>query len=458
MAGIYPTPSPSLSSEEAERRRKRRRLQNDSSAETDATVSSTLSSEGYTVERYRVGAPPLQILPLATVKIEQSSRQAQALHPIRRQIGEQLQNFHISPDRRFEILYLCYRGIDGASSGSLTLVIHALWNEASAETWLKAVDGIRGILFGIPILASVKVEILSWQTMTKRRVNIIELEHPLVSAYESRILPSLRDILASEPKVWASLNSIDALRLGYLGSQKAPETFITPNPVVIRILVDWDLERRDWQVAEHEIKTLLIHESLADVEVLFERGDIVETAFNLRPPERGDGQGDVISHDYNDKVGMGVDIGPECYLQSWPSGRPIAGIYGTFGGYILAEEVPVKREAASDRLVVRSDKKSHAHCSSKEKNKKGSGDEADNPDIPKRLILGLTNYHVVRAAARGFRYLDENSEEKVEKEGAEGRNLQQAPKSPGKNPIPGSDLEGKCTDLLSFKRSRSYFN
>ena len=66
------TPPSTRGSEQVNRRAKRRRTQNNFSDEWAAMVSSTLFKEGFTSELYRVGAPPLQLLPLTTTEVQAS--------------------------------------------------------------------------------------------------------------------------------------------------------------------------------------------------------------------------------------------------------------------------------------------------------------------------------------------------------------------------------------------------
>ena len=64
----YPTSSTTTASQEYVRNAKRSRI-HDSSEESSATASTTISQTGFTMEKYRAGAPPLQLLPLFSADV-----------------------------------------------------------------------------------------------------------------------------------------------------------------------------------------------------------------------------------------------------------------------------------------------------------------------------------------------------------------------------------------------------
>ena len=54
--------------------------------------------------------------------------------------------------------------------------------------------------------------------------------------------------------------------------------------MTISIIVDWNLDRQDWALAERQITQVLDGEELHDVKVEFERGDVYPMTFPLRTP------------------------------------------------------------------------------------------------------------------------------------------------------------------------------
>ena len=92
----YPNPPLKVGSEELLRRTKRQRWQNNFSKQSSpSVVSSALSESGYTTEKWRVGAPPLQLLPLKSMEVDKSSPEHQIFDTLVPNIEEVLESWDI---------------------------------------------------------------------------------------------------------------------------------------------------------------------------------------------------------------------------------------------------------------------------------------------------------------------------------------------------------------------------
>ncbi|KAI4124222.1 MAG: hypothetical protein LQ338_004927, partial [Usnochroma carphineum] len=361
-----PTPSQSSSSGSSssyEQALKRRRVQNDSSSDDALQVppQSQVAREGYTSQKFRVGGPPLQILPLETTLIPHNHEVAVVLRELVPRIENALSFHQVERDVEDPVAFV-YRTIPEQMPAmeNMTAYVPATWNDSAPIQWLKAVDAIRAILVRDHRTRPIKVEIIAWQLTTPRNTEALEEDHPVVAAWPE-IRPQVHNILGETTIVRESWLTIIVLRRGY----NPPWSDIdgSPHPsVVLLIIMDYVINPWQWRAAEHKIRNLLTAHGLTDVEVEFERGENTIMTFPVREPTIAPKDVDIIKGPYNVSVGMGADFGPARYFDSAP-GQPIAGPTGTIGGYFT---------------VVRSD--------------------------GKRKKMGITNYHVVREVLQGFNY------------------------------------------------------
>ncbi|KAL9599531.1 MAG: hypothetical protein Q9219_003775 [cf. Caloplaca sp. 3 TL-2023] len=263
------------SSSNAERRR---RAQNTSIATPDVSIEILPGmASDYTVEKYRVGIPSLQTLPLEDYEPDQSDCSVQRVRQLEGQIKQILQSMQIDYENEEDDPALVYRTIHGEtrSDTQLTYLIKARWaNEDDGQRWYNAAAAIRTLFLSHLATRAVKVEILSWHLTAEKIVAIIEPDHLLVPAW-SLLRPQIIQIIDSFPKISAGWKSIDVIRMGYFSENGSP------TPVTVSITVDWDLYQADWQYAESQIKTLLNAHNFFDVEVHFERGDLDPTISDL---------------------------------------------------------------------------------------------------------------------------------------------------------------------------------
>ena len=123
--------------------RKRRRVQDSSTAGSELSITSSSSGGAYTAERYRVGIPALQLLPLLALL---------SICPLASaRVAEFLPRIHGLLERRYiefeeHDIDLCCRTIPGdtPSNDDLTLLVIAKWNsDNDGQNWYLAADDIR---------------------------------------------------------------------------------------------------------------------------------------------------------------------------------------------------------------------------------------------------------------------------------------------------------------------------
>ena len=365
MAQIsYPTPSATASSESGSRSAKRRRIQDSSSDALDLTINtgSAASSLTWTAEPYRVGIPPLQILPLENRALRSPSPLSARFKVLEPQIHQILRAREVLFDSDdVEVVYRVIPG-DDQTDDDLTCYIPATWtNDGDAQKWWDAANDLRRLFItDSAFTRNLKVELISWQLTAARDISVVERNHPLVGLWRPSINPRIHEILNKYTKLKDGWLTVDVLRIGF-STEMASVT-----PVTISITVDWHLDRRDWYSAEREMRAMLTDKGFSEVEVSFERGDVYPTAgFELRlPPKSATGMHEIYQNDYPTKIHMGFEFGPARYFTIGEGGPGISGPTATVGGYLEIRE-------------------------------KNGGDKAFKK-------YALTNYHCVRAAIEGY--------------------------------------------------------
>ncbi|MCJ1474788.1 hypothetical protein MMC13_003448 [Lambiella insularis] len=358
MSGQSPSPPSTVGSGEATSSTNRRRRQNNANEELAATVSSNLSEQGFTSERFRVGAPPLQLLPLESYPIDSTAPQQKiGFDQMLPRIKQILASKNVdAPQDEIELYYRRILGEPGL--GDLTVLIEANWNDEACQSWLYAVEAIRSLLASNPLTKDIKVEISSWQAFTEKAIEVVEADHPLVGAWPD-IKPYLHNILRSFPRLNNNWITIDVIRMDFV-------TAPLPYPIVVSITVDWSLDPKDWLLAENQIQALLTSRGFPQVRPEFERGNFQYAAgFPLQTLPDKHLWGDIIYADYEHRVTMGSDIGPAKYFRRHPSNLEMSGPSATLGGYVVARR------------------------------------EGEEP-----IKLGVTNYHAIRETMDGFMYID----------------------------------------------------
>ena len=354
-----PTPPQTVESSLSSQPAKRRRIQDSSTEGSDVSIVSGSSARTYTAEQYRVGVPALQLLPLSATEMSQPAPALNKFYEFLPEIESILQKSEIEYDD--ELVELVYRHIpdEEKSEDDLTVLILALWkDDDDGQKWLLAAQEIKTLLLSSFLTRRIKVELLSWQLIDPRTILPLEPEHPLVGAW-TRVNSRVHTILGETARLQEGWKTIDVLRLGYIRDDNQQ------TPVTISITVDWNLNRRDWALAERQIEQVLYEENLGDVRVEFERGDVCPTAFPVKKPTRSlpIDSFDIHKKDYPQRVPMGADFGPERDFSEGLKDAPFDGPTATIGGYL----------------------------------------EILQPDRTYQKYA-LTNYHCVREALEGFTY------------------------------------------------------
>ena len=329
--------------------RKRRRIQDSSISGSELSIASSSSGGSYTAERYRVGIPALQLLPLKTLP---------SLSPLASaKVAEFLHRIHALLERRYvefeeHDIDLCCRTIPGdtPSNDDLTLLIIARWNsDNDGQNWYLVADDIRELFVSTSITRSIKVELVSEKLTASRMLGVVESNHPMVTAWPT-MRPLVHAIIAESPKLSAGWRSIDVVRIGFDSDD------YYPMPITVSITVDWALDRRDWVHAERRIKETLESHNLSDIEVEFERGDVNPLAFQLKKPtRRAKGPHEYYVEHYPQRLALGADFGPEKYFTVGPIGPHMNGPHATIGGYIeiARNEGPFHKYAVTNYHCVR---------------------------------------------------------------------------------------------------------
>ncbi|MCJ1383952.1 hypothetical protein MMC17_007066 [Xylographa soralifera] len=349
----YPSPPTTTSSSAA---RVRRRRINNSSVESASSAGSNVSQTGFTQERYRVGAPPLEILPLDEIPTS-ASLNAKFVE-LESRIQEICSYWNLPSDE----MALRNRVAPGESSGGTpTILIKAHWNTNSNNSWLLCVNDLRELLISNE-LAYVFVEVLAWDLFVPQFMGPIVRSDAIYAFWDSILEPKVVDLLQSYFRLNGKWRTIDVLRIG---SQSTVER----NPVTISIKVDEDLNEGDWLSAEADVQELVrgCDLSLHNVDVIIERGDVWLSSFPLRPPHHAaKDESDILRDPYATRVPMGGDFGSAQYFNSKPSNTELHGQSATLGGYFII-------------------------------------DVAGKPSMK----VGVTNYHAIRAAIDGFEMMDD---------------------------------------------------
>ena len=200
----------------------------------------SIVERGFTSDRYRLGAPPLQLLPLERREVRDERIIKIAIDEIMPKIERALEERNITTEDDHDSINLVYRMIpndDEPSTDTLTLIIDAVWNDRSKEDWVLAVDSIRGMLLQNLTTSNIKVEMISWQAEAERILLPVEATDPLVQAWPS-IRSGLHTILEQDSALNSDWKAIDVLRIGF-------ETTPLPFPIVVSITVDWKLDSSD---------------------------------------------------------------------------------------------------------------------------------------------------------------------------------------------------------------------
>ena len=383
---------------------KRRQVQDDSRSRDDLPIhsGSILAREGFTYEKYRVGCPPLQLLPLTGGFLREDTGVYPVLRRFMPKIEEILEANGIEVDEGDDDGFswgidFVHRTVDDEtpSRNNLTLLIPAVWHDDAPFQWLHAVDKIRTILVKNILTRAVKVELIAEELSARRRITVLKSDDPIVPIWDE-LRPQIRSIINQNEALRDRWWSIGAVRMGYADgpSYDEPEA---PLPT-LSILVSWDVNPFQWQGSESQLKNLLRSYNLPDMDVHFSRGEICSDVFQLQKPSTPRESRNILrSSAYAEKIGMGADFGPAKYFTKAP-GQPIHGPSGTIGGYIDAMSV--------------------------------SG---------AKLRLGLTNYHTVRPSINGYIYTEGSRNEAVPAIVPQGSDLEKCDRDGLRPDFPGRD-------------------
>ncbi|KAL8965757.1 MAG: hypothetical protein Q9197_006345 [Variospora fuerteventurae] len=122
----------------------RSRVQNSSEEGSDLVIFANTATRSYTAERFRLGIPALQILPLLSLPLPSNSPVVQRINVIEPRIEEILENRSISSEDR-EVVYRTLPG-QTPSEFDITYVVRAMWRgDEDAQGWYSAAEEIRAL-------------------------------------------------------------------------------------------------------------------------------------------------------------------------------------------------------------------------------------------------------------------------------------------------------------------------
>lgn len=347
---------------------KRRVVQNDSSTRTDLPVpgDSNLAREGYTYEKFRVGGPPLQLLPLHNTTLGHADPAAVVLRQLLPRIVATMREHQVELDEGEDTygfgsgnnIEFVHRTVNDETPSlqNLTILIPAIWNEDAPFQWLHVVDELRGLLVQDVRTRPVKVELIGGQHLRQQVLHVVAEDDPIVAAWPT-VGPQVLSIITRSVYLQDQWWAVGVRRIGqeqWDGEEGALTT-------IVSILVNWDVKPAHWVESQTLIKNILDSYNLDHVDVVFSRGEISRNAFPLQNPSKPPASEDRIGGEYSEAIGMGSDFGPAKYLQKAP-GKTSDGPYGTLGGYLKVTDQRTQE-------VTR---------------------------------MGLTNYHTIRPAVEGF--------------------------------------------------------
>ena len=187
-----PSPSSSQgSSSDEQQALKRRRAQNDSNTRSDFHIApnSNLAQESFTYEKYRVGSPPSQFIPLDDTPLEQRHLAYAVLRQLLPQIEAITREDRAEKDPGQDMhgntadIEFVHRSVDDEppSLENLTLLIPAVWNENAPFQWLRVVEEGRGLLVQNVRTRLVKVKLISPQLYQPLTIETV-VNNPIVAA------------------------------------------------------------------------------------------------------------------------------------------------------------------------------------------------------------------------------------------------------------------------------------
>ena len=315
--------------------------------------------QGWTNEKLRIGSPALVDLPLVSRDFPPGP-ELDAFNRLRPQIEQILNARRV----RWEWMALVNRTDFGQREGTSTYFVSTEARSGYAYTWQLAVNDIH-VLFRNAgprfeqYHPDLHVEIMDESLDQTWWTNPVEPDHLLVRHWEiirrDLVWPILHSSLPAH--VLRDFQSMHVLRYGPFpkGDQRNPPT------VVVSILPGHPYS--EWREAENRVTGALPRYAIRDARCLFVPSRIITSNFvpaTADPTEEA--LRSVHFQDDPPKLHPGDSIGPD-YFQFYKEGQPFAGNIGALGGLVRLRD-------------------------------KNTGEILG--------TYGLTNYHVIRPAIKGF--------------------------------------------------------
>ncbi|KAL6716750.1 hypothetical protein ACLMJK_006318 [Lecanora helva] len=242
--------------------------------------TSTLAREGFTYEKYRAGAPPLQPLLLESIEPARDDPIAYRIRNWMFFIQNELAGTHVQVVKGMDIeepmieivpmIRVVHRVPEGetACAQNLTVLVCAFWNEEEdgdvGMRWLHAIEHVRNLLLENPRILDVKIEIIAperWQHQT---------DHPVVPLWGDTIRYAVHALITRHHRLKEKWYAVGLERIQWPGYVSYDG--MDYRDCVVEILIRECVDPVSLQEARAQVKDVLWRfNGLEDVDVVFVR-------------------------------------------------------------------------------------------------------------------------------------------------------------------------------------------
>jgi len=334
-------------------------------AKASSFAQSSSGHFGISIDKFRVGAPPLRPLPLLSLW----TASFPPLEPDKfiRRAREVLEAHGLGDDGDMNIEFIG-RMVPGAAwTTQPTLLICLPWRTGSPAIWEEIVTTLKKYADAVaaPHGFDISVELIAPELIRRKHISPLPNDNrfPQLAAEWPVIMAEVVRILESFPATASFTNLVSLFRLGYHADA-------TRNPRTVYVSLDYESDQHGWPPVIRTIQDYL--DGLEhDLHIHLEQNLLNHLSFPLAPPRVDDrDRADLQTRfnfdprrDYQTAVVPGADIGASRYITRDEDQSQVSPLVGTLGCYL-----EIQREG-----------------------------------VPGWTSLALTNYHVVRSALSGYR-------------------------------------------------------
>lgn len=329
-------------------------------------AQSSIGRFGISIDKIRVGAPPLRPLPLLNLW----TASFPPLEPDKfiRRAREVLDAHGLDNDGDMNIEFIG-RMVPGAAwTTQPTLLICLPWRTDSPAIWEEIVITLKQYADAVsaPHGFDISVELIAPERIRRKHISPLPNDDgfPRLAAEWPAIMAEVVRILERFPATASFINLVSLFRLGYHADA-------TRNPRTVYVSLDYESDQHGWPPIIRTIQDYL--DGLEhDLHIHLEQNLLNHLSFPLAPPRVGDqDRADLQTRfnfdphrDYPTAVVPGADVGASRYIsRDEDQSQVVSPLVGTLGCYL----------------------------------------EIQRQGVPGWTRLALTNYHVVRPALSGYR-------------------------------------------------------